>query len=149
MARTTGPRQGGRRKTEEPHPTDIHVGSRVKLRRLELGLSQERLAQELGLTFQQVQKYERGSNRMGASRLYEITQILDTSIKYIFEGRPPSGKSSAASGFAEQAQAAFDSDPLNRRETLDLVEAYYQIDDPGLRRRFLELAKALVSGLSR
>src|SRR3954451_23140395 len=108
MATTNGPRRRGRRKAEGPHPTDVHVGSRVRLRRNDLGLSQEKLAQDLGLTFQQIQKYERGSNRIGASRLFEIARILGVSVEFLFQGRPQGSERTFAPGFAEAAQQAFE-----------------------------------------
>ncbi|HZS84839.1 MAG TPA: helix-turn-helix transcriptional regulator [Stellaceae bacterium] len=130
-----------RQKADGPNPTDIHVGARVRLRRTLLGMSQEKLGDAIGLTFQQVQKYERGANRIGASRLYELSQVLDVPVSFFFEdlaglnapGRP---------GLAEPA-GEYESDPMLKRETLELVRAYYKIPDSHVRRRFFELAKAL------
>jgi len=144
MANTRTPRRPGRRKSEHPNPIDVHVGSRVRLRRNMQGLSQERLGEMIGLTFQQVQKYERGANRIGASRLYELGQKLDVPIDFFFDTTDPV-RAPAIAGFAESGQETFDSDPLRRRETVELVEAYYQIDNPAVRRRLFDLAKALVS----
>src|SRR5271155_742001 len=89
MVLTRGPRRPGRRKSDGPHPTDVHVGSRVRLRRSMLGLSQEKLGEKIGLTFQQVQKYERGANRIGASRLYELGQVLDVPVKFFYDDQDP------------------------------------------------------------
>jgi len=135
----------------KPNPIDVHVGKRLRLRRTLLGMSQERLADLLGLTFQQVQKYERGVNRIGSSRLYALGQILDVPVSFFFddlgEEARPRGAYEVA-GLAEE-RAAFQHEeeqlPLDRRETLELVRAYYRIADPAVRRRLFELAKALAN----
>ena len=129
-----------------PNPVDIHVGSRVRLRRTLLGLSQEKLGEAVGLTFQQIQKYERGANRIGASRLFEFSRILDVPVSFFFDDmaeRAKVGEGQAAVGLADQPQAALEPDPLTRRETLELVRAYYRIGDPQVRKRLFELAKSL------
>jgi transcriptional regulator with XRE-family HTH domain len=144
MANTRTPRRPGRRKAERPDPVDVHVGSRVRLRRNMLGLSQEKLGEAIGLTFQQVQKYERGSNRIGASRLWELARKLDVSVEFFFDERDPV-RAPPTAGFGEAPQEAFDADPLHKRETVELVKAYYEIDNPAVRRRFFELAKALAA----
>ncbi|HET6519992.1 MAG TPA: helix-turn-helix domain-containing protein [Geminicoccaceae bacterium] len=146
-------------KSSKPNPIDVHVGKRLRLRRTLLGMSQERLGELLGLTFQQVQKYERGVNRIGSSRLYEIGQILDIPVSFFFddmaeEGRPAAANP-AAPGLAEEqagfehgpaaAAAAEPELPLDRRETLELVRAYYRITDPAVRKRLFDLTKALAS----
>ncbi len=135
-----------------PSPIDVHVGSRVRLRRTLLGMSQERLGDALGLTFQQVQKYERGVNRVGASRLFDISRVLDVPISFFFEDMPEgmdatpiSGPRGRMYGFAE-AQEPFSNgvdDNLTKRETLELVRAYYRITDPAVRKRMFELMKSL------
>ena len=129
-----------------PSPIDVHVGSRVRLRRTLLGMSQEKLGDALGLTFQQVQKYERGVNRIGASRLFDLSRVLDVPIGFFFDDMHgvPGGRSTRASvaGFAE-SQDGFDDDTLHRRETLELVRAYYRITDPVVRKRVFELIKTL------
>ena len=106
-------------------------------------MSQEKLASELGLTFQQVQKYERAANRISASRLYWMSKVLDVDVPYFYEGFRESG---ARSGFAEPPAATFESDPLQRRETIELVEAFYRIEDQTLRRQMLGLAKSFAAG---
>ena len=133
----------------KPNPIDVHVGKRLRLRRTLLGMSQERLGELLGLTFQQVQKYERGVNRIGSSRLFELGQILDVPISFFFDDLPtPAGAAGALplGGLAEE-QAGFEHDEadlsLDKRETLELVRAYYRISDPAIRKRLFELAKAL------
>jgi transcriptional regulator with XRE-family HTH domain len=131
-----------RQKSDKPNPVDVHVGSRVRLRRTLLGLSQEKLGEAIGLTFQQVQKYERGANRIGASRLHELGTVLDVPVEFFFADLDPA-KLLPATGLAEDAPAPFEGDPLARRETLELVRAYYRITDPAVRRRLFELVKSL------
>lgn len=130
-----------------PNPIDIHVGSRVRLRRTLLGMSQEKLGEAVGLTFQQIQKYERGANRIGASRLYELSRILDVPVSFFFDDMPEDIKASeqgrAAMGLEDQGQVAFEPDPLGKRETLELVRAYYRISEPSVRKRLFELTKSL------
>ena len=145
MANTRTPRRPGRRKSDRPNPVDVHVGSRVRLRRNMLGLSQEKLGEAIGLTFQQVQKYERGANRIGASRLLELSRVLDVPVSFFYDETDPVRAPAIPSGFEESPQEGFDSDPLRRRETLELVDAYYDIEDPATRRRLFDLAKALVA----
>lgn len=138
----------------KPNPIDVHVGKRLRLRRTLLGMSQERLGELLGLTFQQVQKYERGVNRIGSSRLYALGQILDVPVSFFFDdmagaGYRAPGGAAPAPGLAEEA-ARFEHDEnadlsLDKRETLELVRAYYRIGDPAVRKRLFELAKALAS----
>lgn len=130
------PRRG---EGDGPDPDDILVGARIRQRRDELGITQQRLAAELGISFQQVQKYERGTNRVSASRLHRICQVLEASVAFFLadEGAVPIG------GFAEPPMAAFDADPLRRPETIELVDAYFGIVDAELRRRLVDVAKVL------
>ena len=136
-----------------PSPIDVHVGGRIRLRRTLMGMSQERLGEALGLTFQQVQKYERGVNRVGASRLFDLSRVLDVPISFFFDDMPEPlagmhgthQSTRAVGGFAE-AQDGFGSpvdDSLNRRETLELVRAYYRIVEPSVRKRVFELIKSM------
>ena len=131
-----------------PSPIDVHVGSRVRLRRTLLGMSQERLGDQLGLTFQQVQKYERGVNRVGASRLFDLARVLDVPISFFFDDMPDGlagsmgGGSRRALGMAD-AQDTLGDDTMTRRETLELVRAYYRIGDPNQRKKVLDLVKAM------
>jgi transcriptional regulator with XRE-family HTH domain len=137
--------------SDKPNPIDVHVGRRLRLRRTLLGMSQERLGQLLGLTFQQIQKYERGVNRIGSSRLYELGQILDVPISFFFDDMAQDGRAPdlLAPGLAEDpAGFAFDEArelQLDRRETLELVRAYNRIPDPAVRKRLFELTKALAN----
>jgi transcriptional regulator with XRE-family HTH domain len=137
-------RAAGRPKVGRPNSIDAHVGARVRLRRTLLGMSQEKLGEAIGLTFQQVQKYERGANRIGASRLYDLSRVLDVPVSYFFEELPdmPVGRAQ------QTATSMPDPDPLAKRETLELVRAYYRISDPLVRRRMFELTKAVAGGNS-
>ena len=128
--------------TANPNPVDIHVGSRVRLRRTLLGMSQEKLGEALGLTFQQVQKYERGTNRIGSSRLFQLSKILDVPVSFFFDDMAGEG-GAPAGGFAEPGQSSFEHDQMNKRETLESVRAYYRITDPQVRRRMFDLMKSL------
>lgn len=134
---------GRRQKAEKPNPIDVHVGARVRLRRTLLGMSQEKLGDAIGLTFQQVQKYERGANRIGASRLYDLSRVLDVPVSYFFEelgdAAPP------PSGMGEPIAEPYQANPMMKRETLELVRAYLRITDPQVKRRLFDLAKALAA----
>ncbi|MCW3474642.1 helix-turn-helix domain-containing protein [Limobrevibacterium gyesilva] len=140
-------------KESRPSPIDVHVGARIRLRRTLMGMSQERLGEALGLTFQQVQKYERGVNRVGASRLFDLSRVLDVPISFFFDDMPEPlahgyGAQSSnltgrrAVGFAD-AQDAFADDAFSRRETLELVRAYYRIPDAAVRKKMFELIKSM------
>ncbi len=131
-----------------PSPVDVHVGARIRLRRTLLGMSQERLGDALGLTFQQVQKYERGVNRVGASRLFDLSRILDVPINFFYENMvdPASSGDTAArsaTGFAEQQDGFGTDETLSKRETLELVRAYYRITDPNIRKKMFDLMKSM------
>lgn len=127
-----------------PDPIDIHVGSRVRMRRTLLGMSQEKLGNALGLTFQQIQKYERGANRIGSSRLYKLSHILDVPVGYFFDDMP-SLTGRQARGLSDSGAEAFEQDKLAKRETLELVRAYYKITDPKVRKKTFELVKAVAN----
>lgn len=135
-------------KARQAHPVDVHVGGRVRLRRVFLGYSQEKLANALGLTFQQIQKYERGANRISASKLYELSRILSVPVTYFFEGVESEGEAGSANGPASGAAASagiHSSDPdfTNQRETLQLISSYYRIPDSKVRAEVLSLLKTL------
>ncbi len=130
-----------------PKAIDAHVGSRVRLRRTLLGMSQEKLGAAVGLTFQQIQKYERGTNRIGSSRLYQFRQVLDVPVSFFFDVMPAE-IAGRGPGLAVAAGEAFKADHLARRETLELARAYYRISDPVVRKRLFELVKA-IAGTSR
>ncbi|GBR44307.1 helix-turn-helix domain-containing protein [Neokomagataea thailandica] len=161
--------------------TDVHIGHRIRLRRTLMGLSQESLGEALGVTFQQVQKYERGANRVSASRLFELAQALDVPVGFFYDGqlqgtdakpalneqeRPFIPSATPSFGFAEtqagfggpppsvpkpaQATRLFDASEdeaalFSKRETVDLVRAYYRISDPGVRKHMLDLVRSIAS----
>lgn len=127
----------------DPHPTDIYVGRQLCARRVMLGFSQERLATAIGLTFQQVQKYERGVNRISASRLYDLGKVLDVPVSYFFEGLEEETK---AGGLSEDA-AEFGRPDLEPRETLELVRVFKTIQSPAVRRRVLSLVRSVASSV--
>lgn len=128
---------------KKPNPVDAHVGSRVRLRRMLLGMSQERLGDSMGLTFQQVQKYEKGVNRIGASRLFQISRILDVPVQFFFEEAPHVGDARQARGMAEAASESFILEFLNTREGLELNRAFVKIRDPKVRKSVVDLTRAL------
>jgi transcriptional regulator with XRE-family HTH domain len=125
-----------------PNPIDRYVGSRVRMRRLLIGMTQEKLGNLLGLTFQQIQKYEKGSNRIGASRLQQIADALKVRTSYFFEGAPGSSARSAGT----TREPAFLSDFLTAPDGLLLAKAFVQIKDPKLRRRMVNLVQAIAAG---
>lgn len=137
----------GRTPSGAPNPIDVHVGARMRLRRTLLGLSQEKLGELIGLTFQQVQKYERGANRVSCSRLFDLSRALEIPISYFFEDMPEEVQNlSPVQMGREPPQEDLpvgEADPRLRRETLELVRNYYSISDPDVRRRIYDLAKAL------
>src|SRR6516162_8282335 len=129
------------------NPTDKHVGSRVRMRRMMLGLSQEKLGDSLGLTFQQIQKYEKGTNRIGASRLYQISHILQVPVAFFFEGAPNAQTAGRQEGLAEAPSPApaYVSDFLATADGLALTKAFMRIEDSKLRRRIVDLVEQIAS----
>ena len=125
-----------------PNPIDKHVGSRVRMRRMMLGMSQEKLGDALGLTFQQVQKYEKGTNRIGASRLQQISHILKVPVAFFFEGAPLLPGQSV-SGMNEAPSPAYVSDFLATSDGLSLTKAFMRIKNPKLRRRIVDLVEQM------
>ena len=128
-----------------PNPTDKHVGARVRMRRMMLGMSQEKLGDALGLTFQQVQKYEKGANRIGASRLQQIAHILQVPVSFFFEGAPAAPGQQPVEGMSEAPSPAYVSDFLATSDGLALTKAFMRIKDPKLRRRIVDLVEQMVS----
>jgi transcriptional regulator with XRE-family HTH domain len=124
-----------------PNPTDKHVGTRVRMRRMMLGMSQEKLGDALSLTFQQVQKYEKGTNRIGASRLQQIAHFLQVPVSFFFEGAPdlPTG----GNGMTEAPSPSYVSDFLATSEGLALTKSFMRIKDPKLRRRIVDLVSQI------
>ena len=133
--------------TGKPHPVDVHVGKQVRVRRTLLGMSQTTLGEAIGLTFQQVQKYERGTNRVSSSRLFDLSRVLDVPVEYFFEEMPTEVAPSSPAQRRRKAKAppSYELDPLAKRETLELVRAYYKIADPQVRRYLYEMTKALAA----
>jgi transcriptional regulator with XRE-family HTH domain len=124
-----------------PNPIDKHVGSRVRMRRMMLSMSQEKLGDALGLTFQQVQKYEKGTNRIGASRLQQISRILEVPVSFFFEGAPEFGVPAPQQGMSEAPSPTYVSDFLATSDGLALTKAFMRIHDAKLRRRIVDLVE--------
>ena len=132
--------------SRRPNPIDVHVGSRVRLRRMLLGISQEKLGERLGLTFQQVQKYEKGVNRIGASRLFDLSTVLGVPISFFYEDAPAGeARVQPIPGFAESPTHADSNilEFLSTREGLELNKAFARIADPKTRRSILDLVRSL------
>jgi transcriptional regulator with XRE-family HTH domain len=129
---------------KQPNPIDVHVGSRVRLRRMMLSMSQEKLGESLGITFQQIQKYEKGTNRIGASRLQHIARVLSVPVSYFFEDAPGQADVAAVAspGMAESS-ASFVVDFLSSSEGLQLNRAFVRVKDPKVRRRIIDLIRAV------
>ena len=143
----------GRLSDGAPNPIDIHVGSRLKLRRSLLGLSQERLADELGITFQQVQKYEKGLNRIGASRLWDLAQVLGVSVAYFYENLDENSKNKSPRKISNHLVLSdniqeFDMSILLNKDIRDLINAYMQIPDPKIAKNVLNLVVSMVPSRS-
>ena len=137
-----------RKKTGVPDPVDVHVGGRVKLRRTLLGFSQEELADAVGVTFQQVQKYERGTNRMGASRIFDMSTVLDVPVSYFYQDMPKEieARNSADSTPPSESFETSNDPELSlytKRETLELVRYYFQIPDKNIRTELMDLIRSL------
>src|SRR6201998_375459 len=128
-----------------PNPIDKHVGSRVRMRRMMLGMSQEKPGNNLGLTFQQVQKYEKGTNRIGASRLQQISSILQVPVEFFFEGAPPVAGASRVEGFADAPSPAYVSDFAASPDGLAWTKVFMRISDPKLRRRIVDLVEQIAT----
>jgi transcriptional regulator with XRE-family HTH domain len=126
-----------------PNPVDKYVGSRIRMRRIMLGMSQEKLGESLGLTFQQIQKYEKGTNRVGASRLQQISEILQVPVSFLFEGGP--GGTINANGLGEAPSPAYVADFLATSEGLALTRAFTRINDSKLRRSIVDLVEQIAT----
>jgi len=125
-----------------PDPIDVHVGGRIRLRRMLLGMSQEKLGDALGLTFQQVQKYEKGANRIGSSRLFKISHLLGVSVQFFFDDLP-GGQTSPSFGFAEAGSAPMVMDFVNTPEGVHLNRAFAGIKNSNVRKRLVDLVRAV------
>lgn len=136
------------RNSRRANSIDVHVGGRVRLRRMVLGMSQEKLGEQLGLTFQQVQKYEKGVNRIGAGRLFDLSHVLGVPIQYFYEDAPAYQNAENANhgGFAERSAEHDIVDFLATREGLELNKAFVRIEDPKTRRAIVDLVRSLAEG---
>ncbi len=132
-------------------PIDAHVGARLRQRRTLLGMNQTKLGSSIGLTFQQVQKYERGTNRISASRLFDLLRVLDVPLEYFFDDMPTAVAASSPTqgGGKAKKPPGYELDPMAKRETLELVRAYYKITDPQVRKRLFEMTKTLGAAASK
>jgi transcriptional regulator with XRE-family HTH domain len=127
--------------SKTPDPIDKYVGSRIRMRRIMLGMSQEKLGDALGLTFQQIQKYEKGTNRVGASRLQQISDVLQVHVSFMFEGAPSRG----AGGMSEASSPAYVSDFLATSDGLALTKAFTRLKDAKLRRSIVDLVEQIAA----
>ncbi len=128
-----------------PNPVDVHVGARLRRRRTLLGMSQTKLGEAIGLAFQQVQKYERGANRISASGLFDLSRVLDVPIQFFFDDMPTAvaASSPAQGGGKAKKPPSYEPDPMATRETMELVRAYYKITDPEIRKHLFAMTKTL------
>ncbi len=127
----------------KPNPIDIHVGGRIRLRRMMNGMSQEKLGVQMGLTFQQIQKYEKGINRVGASRLFTLANVLEVPVSYFFDDLEANDAIPGQTGFAESGKQSFVLEFLSSREGLELNKAFVRVTDPQVRRRIIDLVRSL------
>src|SRR3954462_1621433 len=147
-SRKTGPKSppgmvtGAR--VKDPQPVDRHVGSRVRMRRMMIGMSQEKLGEACGITFQQIQKYEKGMNRMGASRLHQIARILHVPVEFFYEGAPSEAGSGGLTSTDRSSRSM--TDFLGTSEGLELVKAFMAVKDAKVRRRIIALTRAVGAG---
>ncbi len=134
-----------------PSPVDVHVGARLRVRRTLLGMTQTKLGDRLGVSFQQMQKYEKGTNRISSSRLYDLARVLDVPIEFFFDDMHTAVAASSPAakrpGGAKEPPS-YEPHPMHKRETLELVRAYYKIEDANVRNRLRELTKALGAAAS-
>ena len=147
----SGSKLGYGHRTGTPHPVDVHVGARLRVRRTLMGMSQTALGEAIGLTFQQLQKYEKGTNRISASRLFALSRVLDVPVEYFFDDMPTAVTASSPTlgGGKAKKPPSYELDPMARRETLELVRAYYKIRDPEIRKHLFEMTKILGARSSR
>ena len=139
------------RGTGIPSPVDVHVGARLRRRRTLLGMNQTKLGDAIGLTYQQVQKYENGANRISASRLFDLSRLFDVPFQFFFDDMSTAvaASSLAQGGGRAKKPPSYEPDPMAKRETLELVRAYYKIKDAEVRKRLYELTKALGAAASK
>ena len=139
------------RGTGIPSPVDVHVGARLRVRRTLLGMNQTKLGDAIGVAFQQVQKYENGANRISASRLFALSRLLDVPVQFFFDDMSTvvAASSPAQGGGKAKKLPSYEPDPMATRETLELVRAYYKIEDADVRKRLRELTNALGAAVSK
>ncbi|WP_135079064.1 helix-turn-helix domain-containing protein [Terasakiella sp. SH-1] len=137
----------GQRGSNIPHPVDVHVGQRVKLRRTLAGMTQGQLGETIGLTFQQIQKYERGANRISASKIWDLSNRMDVPVSYFFDEMSPSILEAHPgwSGFEASDDASEETLTLHRRQTLELVRTFDAIHDPVIRKRIIDVSRAIAT----
>jgi transcriptional regulator with XRE-family HTH domain len=129
-------------------PVDAHVGKRIRMRRVFLNISQEKLAEMVGVTFQQVQKYERGANRIAASRLLEFSKALDVEVDFFYEGLPEAGSKKSRHGLSDNAQQALGTDDrLYSKETLELLKVFYSVKNERKRRELLKIIRSMAENI--
>ncbi len=147
----SGSKSGHGRGTGIPSPVDVHVGARLRQRRTLLGMTQTKVGESIGVSFQQMQKYERGANRISSSRLYDLSGMLEVPIEYFFGDMPTAVAASSPTlkGGRAKEPPSYEPDPMATRETLELVRAYYKIEDADVRKRLRELTKAIGAATSK
>lgn len=126
-----------------PDPIDAYVGSRVRGRRTGLRMSQSKLGEVVGVTFQQIQKYENGANRIGASNLYKIAKALGVDVKFLYEGMPEEFPAKGSAGGLSEDSVSFDQDPMNSRDAIEIVHNYFRIESTNVRKRLSLFIKSL------
>ncbi len=148
MAKT---KSGYGRGTGIPSPVDVHVGARLRQRRTVLGMSQTKVGDAIGVSFQQMQKYERGMNRIGSGRLFNLSRILDVPVQFFFDDMPNAVAASSPTqgGGKAKKPPSYESNPMTERETLELVRAYYKITDPEIRKHLFAMTKSLGAAISK
>ncbi len=139
------------RGTGIPSPVDVHVGARLRRRRTLLGMTQTTLGDQLGVSFQQMQKYENGMNRISASRLFVLSRVFDVPVEYFFDDMPRevAASSPAQGGGKAKKLPSYEPDPMTKRETMEFVRAYYKIEDANVRKGLRELTKAVGAAANR
>ena len=147
----SGSKSGYGHGTGIPSPVDVHVGARLRRRRTLLGMNRTKLGDAIGVTFQQVQKYESGANRISASRLFDLSRMFEVPVEYFFDDMPTAVAASTPTqgGGKAKEPPSYEPNPMAKRETLQLVRAYYKIRDPQVRKRLYELTRAIGAGASR
>ena len=132
-------------------PVDVHVGARLRQRRTLLGMTQTKVGESIGVSFQQMQKYENGMNRISASRLFVLSRVFDVPVEYFFDDMPRevAASSPAQGGGKAKKLPSYEPDPMTKRETMEFVRAYYKISDPQVRKRLRELTKVIGAATSK